>query len=204
MKSTVETHPYAFTELIDRTTKRMTVRDTVETNLPVKYVQDMEVFFDGVTASRDGNSMKLDTSADVNILFVAEDGGIYTASKKLPVALRLEAPEKCDCRVRVTPAAEAFSAAATSGAEVRFDACFELELSRKSSIAAVSAVKLEAYEANAPLRPSVVLKYPAEGESLWSMAKRYNTTEDDIRAANDLEGDRTPDSSKLLLIPKRR
>jgi hypothetical protein len=36
------------------------------------------------------------------------------------------------------------------------------------------------------------------------MAKRYNTTEDDIRSANGIERDDAPNPAKLLLIPKRR
>jgi len=204
MKSAVDIRPYIFTELVEKTSKKQTIRDTVETGMPVRYVADMEILFDAVTPAREGNMLRLDTTADINLLFIGEDGGTYQASRKLPVSIRMEAPDNCDCRVRVNSAAEAFSAAAVSGAEVRFDACFDLEIIRKRSVTAVHAVKLENYDADAPIRPSVVLKYPNEGESLWSMAKRYNTTEDDIRQANQLEHDVAPDPSKLLLIPKRR
>jgi hypothetical protein len=36
------------------------------------------------------------------------------------------------------------------------------------------------------------------------MAKRYNSAEADIRAANDLEPGDEPNPDELLLIPKRR
>jgi len=204
MKSAVDIRPYIFTELVEKTSRKQTIRDTVETEMPVRYVQDMEVLFDAVTPTREGNMLRLDTTANVNLLIVGEDGGTYQASRRIPVSVRIEAPDRCDCRVRVDSAAEAFSAAAVNGAEIRFDACFDIEILSKKSVTAVHAVKLENYDADAPVRPSVVLKYPNEGESLWSMAKRYNTTEDDIRRANDLERDAEPDPSRLLLIPKRR
>ena len=204
MRSVVDTRPYEFTELVDMTTKRQTVRDTVETDTPVRYVLDMEVLFDEVTVSKELGMIRADTTAEVNILYVAEEGGIYHASSRLPVSVKSEAPDGCDCRAKVTSASEAFSAAAISGAEVRFDACFELEVTRRSNIFAVNSARLEPYGEDAPLRPSVVLKYPQRGESLWSMAKRYNAAESDIRAANELEHDDEPNPDELLLIPKRR
>lgn len=204
MMSAVDIRPYIFSELVGKTTKKQTVRDAVETGMPVRYVQDMEVLFGEVDAVREGNMLRLDTAADIRLLYVGEDGATYQASRRLPVSTRVEAPDKCDCRVRASAAAEAFNAAALSGAEVRFDACFDIEIIRRRSITAVHSVKLENYDEDAPARPSVVLKYPGEGESLWSMAKRYNTTEDDICAANGLERGVEPDPSRLLLIPKRR
>lgn len=204
MKSSVDVRPYAFTELVDITTKRQTIRDTVETDTPVRYVLDMEILFDDVSLSREGNMLRADINADVNVLYVAEDGGTFHASRRLPIAVRTEAPEACDFRVRVTPAAEAFSAAAVSGAEIRFDACFDMEITLRRNIFAVHSAKFEEYGEDAPVRPSVVLKYPNRGESLWSMAKRYNATVDDIRAANGLDRDDVPDPNELLLIPKRR
>ena len=185
-------------------TKRQTIRDTVETDTPVRYVLDMEVLFEEPTVSREQGFIRAETTADVRILYVAEDGGIYHASRRLPVSVRSEAPDGSGCRVRVTSASEAFSAAAISGAEVRFDACFDLEATRRRNIFAVHSARLEPYGEDAPLRPSVVLKYPQRGESLWSMAKRYNSAEADIRAANDLEPGDEPNPDELLLIPKRR
>jgi len=204
MKSSVDVRPYAFTELVDITSKRQTIRDTVETDTPVRYVLDMEVLFDEASVSREGNMVRVDVNADVNVLYVAEDGGTFHAWRRLPISVRTEAPEGCGCRVKVTSASEAFSAAAVSGAEIRFDACFELEITLRKSVFAVHSAKLEPYGEDAPVRPSVVLKYPNKGESLWSMAKRYNATVDDIRAANGLDRDAVPDPDELLLIPKRR
>ena len=49
---------------------------------------------------------------------------------------------------------------------------------------------------------SVLLYYPENGEKLWDIAKKYNSTSDSIISANDLKN--TDDcSAKVLLIPKR-
>ena len=89
-----------------------------------------------------------------------------------------------------------------NGVEVRFDVCFEAEFTKREIISAVEGARLEEYGDDAPVRPSVVLRYPSADETLWQMAKRYNTTVDDICAANGITGE--PDMTKLLLIPKRR
>ena len=48
----MDSRPYEFTELVDLETKRQTIRDTVETDTPVRYVLDMEVLFEEPTVSR--------------------------------------------------------------------------------------------------------------------------------------------------------
>ena len=43
-----------------------------------------------------------------------------------------------------------------------------------------------------------------KGESLWDIAKRYSTTAEVIRAANDMDEDCTCSAGQLLLIPRKR
>lgn len=204
MNSTVDIRPYVFTSLNERTVRRQTVRDSMETEEPVRLIRDMDVLFDAISLTAGDGFVRLETTADCKVLYDAEDGGVYQASKKIPVALRLDTSGEVVPYARVYPAAEAFSVGASGGVEIRFDACFDVELTQREQIRSVASATLEEYGEHPPIRPSVVLKYPNGGESLWSMAKRYNTTEGDIRAANGLEATQKPDVNTLLLIPKRR
>ena len=52
-------------------------------------------------------------------------------------------------------------------------------------------------------QPSVVLRRPAKGEDLWSIAKRYSTTSQEICSANGLNEDQ-PLGNQMLLIPRKR
>ena len=52
--------------------------------------------------------------------------------------------------------------------------------------------------------PSLVLRGLGKEETLWMLAKRYNTTMADILAANSLEAETDIQRGKLLLIPKKR
>ena len=49
------------------------------------------------------------------------------------------------------------------------------------------------------LPSSIVICYPSEGDDLWSIAKRYGTTEEIIRKSNDIAGEKP--TEKALIIP---
>ena len=54
-------------------------------------------------------------------------------------------------------------------------------------------------------RPSVVLRMTEAGEQIWNLAKQYDSTVEEICAANHLEGqDAELSAGRLLLIPHRR
>ena len=52
-------------------------------------------------------------------------------------------------------------------------------------------------------RPSIVLRQMAAGETLWDIAKAYQTTVNEIQQANDME-DQPTEPGVLLLIPRTR
>ncbi len=57
-------------------------------------------------------------------------------------------------------------------------------------------------ERQAARHPSLVLRRPAAGETLWDVAKQYHSDETLIRAVNGLEAGELPE--KMLLIPRIR
>ena len=52
--------------------------------------------------------------------------------------------------------------------------------------------------------PSIVLRSLQLHESLWEVAKRYSSTEEEIRRANELEEEAELPAGRLLLIPRCR
>jgi len=203
MKSATDLRPYSFSAARDRGRRSLTVREAIETGVPVKQVEDMEILFEPVTSTTIEAGIKLESAADLRVLYIGDDDTAYLAKKRVPLEITVDAGEGDSCFAELSADNMAFSAAAISGVEVRFDALFSTEVVSRRKIEAVAAARLEEY-AETPVRPSVVLRCPDEGESMWAMAKRYNTTEADIRAANGLESGAVPSPKELLLIPKRR
>jgi hypothetical protein len=204
MKSAIDIKPHVFSALKEKLSRRQTIRDNIEADMEVKKVDDMEVMFEPVVIDRENGGVKISSMADVRVLFTGEDGLMYSLQKKMRTEVWVEAEEDTVVSASVNASAFASNPAAMSGVEVRFDSCFDIDFVRRQTIMAVDSAKLTEHGEDSPARPSVVLRYPGAGESLWSMAKRYNTTEADIREANDLEADEMPSLTDLLLIPKRR
>ena len=97
------------------------------------------------------------------------------------------------------------TAIAGGGVEVRFSADFTVESSERKQMLALSDLSVDTeHPKDTSALPSVVLRLFEEEESLWEIAKRYSTTTEIIRSANDLAEDRTCSAGQMLLIPRKR
>ena len=74
----------------------------------------------------------------------------------------------------------------------------EMEISAEQSFHMITGVQLGQAVKHDAIRPSLVLKRAGE-LSLWEMAKKYGSTREAIRAANELSGE--PAEGQMLLIP---
>ncbi len=183
--------------------RRATVRATLETGAEAREAEDAEVCFTAPATSRgEDGILRVTSNADVRVRYTGEDGTQYQTRGRIPVSIDVTGEGDCSCELRVESAA--LSAAVPGGIEIRLDVAATLEETRTETVSFVRHAKLEEYGEDAPPRPSVVLRYPQDGETMWQLAKRFCTTEADIRDANGMAEDSPPDSKKLMLIPKRR
>ncbi len=202
MRASVDSGELELETFGGRSERRSTVRATIETGTQARDAEDAEVTFAQTAVVRGEDGVAVECGADVRVRYVGEDGAQYTARSRVPVRIELDGDG--DPAVELRAENIAVSAAAVGGVDVRFDAVADVETTRRESIPFVKSAKLEEFGEDAPLRPSVVLRYPVEGESMWQVAKRYLTTEEDIREANGLAAGEIPTPDKLMLIPKRR
>lgn len=70
------------------------------------------------------------------------------------------------------------------------------------SITAVQSVEISESPSTGNGCKCLTLYYPVEGEALWEIGKRYTTPVQEIRQANNLEGEVIPKGVKMLLIPR--
>ncbi|MDL2287810.1 DUF3794 domain-containing protein [Oscillospiraceae bacterium OttesenSCG-928-F05] len=196
--------PNSFTALKEHTGRHQTVRETIETGVTVRSVIDMDVQFTPCSYRREGEALSIDTTAIVKVVYYGEDNGIYSATRSIPVSQQVETAEGVSAQASVRASGQVAGASAMDGIEVRFGAEFDVELRRMEQVSTVNAVTLEEPESDADPRPSVVLRAPEEGESLWTVAKHYRTTMAAIMEANALDDTETPIAGRLLLIPGKR
>ena len=149
--------------------------------------------------------MILRTGATVRALYLDEGGVPLVAERCIDVSCQLELPEDCRVTARAVCPEEVQGSLGDRGIEVRFPVEFQAQVTTRKKKVCLAAVKV-ASETPKDLSkaPSLVLRGLGKEETLWMLAKRYNTTMADILAANSLEAETDIQRGKLLLIPKKR
>lgn len=67
----------------------------------------------------------------------------------------------------------------------------------------MSLKNVEASNENLPQMPSIIVYYVKKGDSLWSIAKKFNTTVNEIKILNNLNDDTIYPNQELIIINKR-
>ncbi len=136
--------------------------------------------------------------------------GIYTDSngnyrygeKNLSAKVDVPLKEKgdkvsCDCDITVT----SLSWVKEGGGRVRIKGtvllnCYASVCSEKRFLSDIRQSEKEKEEKY----PALCICYAHKGESIWDIAKHYNTTEEQIKSENGIKGDKT-DKELMLMVP---
>jgi hypothetical protein len=189
--------PVGLTELVERSVRRQSVRETLECDGDVRNVIDTRVMLGPVTRLE---SDEIGCEAYVSLFYQTEDGGFRSMAQKLAVPA---GPDMEDASLSARLAGEITAAPSSGGIELRFMVDFTALTTKAARMMTVGSVQVEE-EREHTQQPGVVLRRCHPGEGLWDLAKRYNTTMNELCLANGLEDcEETPDG-RLLLIPKKR
>ena len=190
---------------IDVMNLRQSMRQTIEVGVVPSTVLSATVSFDDVNISREENTAVLQTMAHVKILFLDEGNVPLVAERQLECTCRTEVPTDLQCTAQVQYGGDLSTSISASGIEVRFSADFTLEAAERKQLLGLTGLTVDTeHPKDTSQIPSIVLKLFDEDESLWEIAKRYSTTVDVIRSANDMPEDCTCGAGQMLLIPRKR
>ena len=213
MRAAVDVRPCTFTTLYGRSVLRAQARCSAETARQVLETRGCEAGLRQMRLSRgDSGELMLSGEAEARLGYIDDAGELCQLRCRVPAEVDaggLEVDFDRGDSLLVDAHAENFAASpsAGTGAELRFDVVCEVTHLRPLVIGAVAGAQLEPEPEDAPARPSVVLRVPERGETLWQTAKRYCATVAEIAAANSLE-DADPlagaPENRMLLIPRRR
>ena len=202
---TYEAEPVQLTDYSDTLTRRQTVREVLEIGVVAESILSLYVTCGSVSASREGDNMTLRTGATVRALYLDEGGVPLVAERRIDVSCQLELPEDCRISARAFCPEEVQGSLGDRGIEVRFQVEFRAQVSTRKKKVCLASVKVASdTPKDLSQAPSLVLRGLAREETLWMLAKSYNTTVPDILAANGLEAECDVPREKLLLIPKKR
>ena len=145
------------------------------------------------------------TAVTVRALYLDEGGACLSAERCFDVCCPMELPGDCTVTAGAACGEEVQGTLGDRGIEVRFPVEFQVEAASRKKRVCVATAKISSdTPKDLTGAPSLVLRCKGEQESLWDLAKRYNTTIPAILSANGLESEEEVPAEKLLLIPRKR
>lgn len=200
-----EAEPLTLTDCSEPLTRRQTVREILEIGVVAESILSLSVLCGAVSISREGEAVVLRTSATVRALYLDEGGVPLMAERGIDVSCQLDLPEDCRVTSKATCAEDPQGSLSSGGIEVRFSIDFQaVAVSRKKKVSLTSAKINTETPKDLSKAPSLVLRGLGRQETLWELAKRYNTTVPIILKANELKEETDAPREKLLLIPRKR
>jgi len=212
MQAAADIRPCSMGTLHARAERRARVHDSFETPQPVRETRSVDFDIRPLSFVRDEAGAAFRGDAEARVTYIDESGELCQLRRRIPVSVSADGlditPEHGDTAIIFAHAENiAASASASGGAELRADIVCDVLHMRSLTLGTVTSAELTELPADAPARPSVVLKRPETGETLWQTAKRYCASVSELAAANGIENTdplSCPPSGKMLLIPRRR
>ena len=183
--------------------RRENVRQFCECGIPAKLVVDTSLAMKRVTAEKGTEGMTCKADTAVTVLFLSEDDALWSVTYPIFVEMTAQdafgEPSGWRCR----GLGELSAVPVTGGLEVRFGVEFYRIAMEEVRHNFVGGGRILPIPEGGRERPSVILRSIGAGESLWDIAKAYQSTAEDITAANELDGEQITEGT-MLLIPRRR
>ena len=132
------------------------------------------------------------------VLYYDENDALQAASARWEGTYALGAGEDSRIDALVAPQGRASASVGADGMELRGQLQLTANTTTDRGIPMVTGLEVGEMQEPDPARPSLIL-CRADGEGLWTLAKRRGSTVNAIRQANALEEE--PGADQILLIP---
>ncbi|MCL2568914.1 MAG: DUF3794 domain-containing protein [Oscillospiraceae bacterium] len=181
------------------------VRETIDLGGPVLRVINSSAYTGRVQITQEGGKLVLRTSVFCSVIYVTDTGRLAGLTRRFEAKTELDQRPNRTYTASGHPTGEAQIMLTPNGLELRLGITFTVWPCRKLRFTAIGGVS---WDETAPRDlaslPSVVVFHAEGGESLWQLARRYCSTEEQIAAANGLGEDAVPYPGQLFIIPKAR
>ncbi len=129
---------------------------------------------------------------------------LLSASKKLTASAELPGSEGAVTAAAVIQG-EPLAVISAGGIEIKLNGGFRAETSSPVTAAGLTAITVDTDSPKDQTdRPSLVLRRFGEGDTLWTLAKRYSSVSGLIAGANGFEPGTEPEIGTMLIIPRKR
>lgn len=142
----------------------------------------------------------------VQILYVAADDKVPVNALKgmVPFSSQIEIPDMDNsCTYEIAPVLEQMSSNMQDSEEIEVKMMLVLSaiVFKRMKVSVIEDIKEEPMDESAwEAMPGIIGYIVKPGDELWTLAKNFNTTVDEIMSANGLEQDQLTPGQKLILI----
>ena len=200
---TADYTPYTFPQLAERCVRRESKRELLETEEPDGTVLDLSTKTVQTTVTKGDGSLQVASVVEMTVLRVDDAGRVDALTRQVTVETELPVTGDVEVLVR-SQVTDRSALPAANGLELRLGVAFQILLLGQTDQLGIAGLTAEENASvDAGERPSIVLRQMAAGETLWDIAKAYQTTVSEIQQANDME-DQPAEPGVLLLIPRMR
>lgn len=180
-----------------------TLRDLLETDDVVRSICDSRFSLGQILCVQDGDAAHtLTAQGQICVLYLDEERQLRCMKKEAEIPVHISTTQETQLRYHCISSGELFAAPCAGGIEVRLGIEFHVLSYAAHMVSMVSHAEQEEPRNTESQRPSIVLRLPEAGETLWDIAKACGTTSERIMQANEMSGDALP--QKMLLIPSAR
>ena len=200
-KVTCRTEEFQLREDCQRYTKRLNMRETMETGTTVKAILDMEVGCGNLRT--DNAAQMIEIPMWSRCIYLDENDSLQSVRREF--VAKCSSEENADMQIegRAFCRGDIMASILPDGIELRFPVECCVDVSRINTYVCVCGGEIEEETVQCK-SPSLVLRRIGSDERLWSVAKAYRTTCKAILEINEIEDEKKIPTDKLLLIPQRR
>lgn len=146
---------------------------------------------------------------DTKLLYLSDSQNlpVYSVTRKIPFSFNIDSKplsDKCTIEADVTLEHAGYVLKSEHDAEIRAALRTSAKVISTSSKDIITDISLDEEK---PLQkvdqPGIVIYFADDNESLWDIAKRYNTTTEEIATVNGIDENENLKKRQQLLIPKR-
>lgn len=177
----------------------------LETPTPVSRVVAVSVHTGAVLAVPQQEGTTFTSPLFVNAMYVSDDGRLLSAMSHYEVETNVAINENAHNTAVASCGKDVYGVAVSNAIELRIPIEFVINENEQKEINSLDTLS---YDEDVPLdlskAPSLIVHRAGNGDSLWNLAKRHQTTSRTILTANGLDSADDITYGQLLIIPKSR
>lgn len=181
------------------------VRGTIEIPAIVRNIIGTNIHVGMVTVEQIGNEKKIRCDVNASVTFMAEDGRLLTCNKKFAAEKTVACESNIILYAEAWCGSEIYTALSSEGIDIRLPINFKIESFAAERLPMITLISCDNNTAiDFSGKPSVILKRVERGDTLWKLAKQYNSQVCLIKEANGIEDEYNLEIGRLLIIPRKK